>query len=704
MGACVLTSGCAKRSGPKPLPAQASARPAPAAGVGLTPELEALISASRSPLTPEQRRARLEQVLAKFPAEHSKEREELIVQAVARGAYDPPRWTTITSNYKGRRAQIQVSADALTILGVRIDVTAEGAQRIADALGTVLPTPRILQLIWEQAEVRIEPCTSNPDAKMASTARMLEHSECVDQRIAGKPGMVANEGKHWVLSNRIAGKQNLAANYGWFMKGRRPIQTVGTRHDTAHTDYSQIVRLVKPTVRVDGREVDIRNVGRSPELAGLVSDEGPLFVWRAAEPDAAPKGKETSVASSPPAAPGDPALVRVTLAEKGPPVRAESLPASTTALRRNTLSRRIQASLRLRATDIPDAAYLSAAAAACGGRDVFFELMNDVPVELAELEANKAVLQRALACGKSLTDQVRAGATLYQVEYEYEGMPSGFALLTLPDDSLRDRLVYAPLSPTPAGVHRAYCSDDTGGPRSVCEGGAGARLLLAVNRGYVAASGPEVPSLLARLATPAPPPANLAALAAAFAEPAEEEEVALAMGGHCGFAVDFAFVDLSPDETNRERVLDAINDHALWCGTRASGSLLDATRRLVFLGKDEAAARAIQAALKQRSLEVSVEAGTALKKGSPQQRFTDAMRSAAGRAARSAKIERGGARLSLALNLEPSDEELKAMAGLLDARAERAKQAAEIVRGLAAGTLPTAAALASFRADATSMN
>jgi hypothetical protein len=315
---CAFTSGCNKPHAPSttnPKPAlSASSAPvssASSAALGLTPELEQLIEISKSTSSRDEKRARLTAVLEKFPADHSREREELIVQAVARGALDPPLWTTITSNYKGRRAQIQVTTDALTILGVRFDVTAEGAQRIADQLHAILPTPRILQLIWEQAPVRIDPCTLPPDDKMASTARMIQHSECVDRRIAGRAGMVANEGKHWVLSNRIAGKENLAANYGWFIRGRRPVQTVGTRHDTAHTDYSQILRLVKPIINVDGRDIDIRHVGRSPELWGLVSDEGPLLVWRASRPGTTPSPNENPVAAAPPPKPGDPALVRV---------------------------------------------------------------------------------------------------------------------------------------------------------------------------------------------------------------------------------------------------------------------------------------------------------------------------------------------------------------------------------------------------------
>src|SRR6188768_2255238 len=330
---CALTSACRKHRPPAPkASASASVGSArvPSAEAGPTAELKQLIELSKSTLSREEKRARLTAVLEKFPANHRREREDLIVQAVARGALDPPEWTIVTSNYKGRRAQIQVTTDALTILGVRFDVTAEGAQRIADQLHAILPTPRILQLIWEQAAVRIDPCTLPPDEKMASTARMVQHSHCVDQRIGGRTGMVANEGKHWVLSNRIAGKENLAANYGWFMRGRRPVQTVGTAHDTAHTDYSQILRLVKPIINVDGRDVDIRHVGRSPELWGLVSDEGPLLVWRASRPGATPGPSDNPIAAAPVPKPGDAKSVRLTLKSEAMPVGIDQLPATTT--------------------------------------------------------------------------------------------------------------------------------------------------------------------------------------------------------------------------------------------------------------------------------------------------------------------------------------------------------------------------------------
>jgi hypothetical protein len=691
------TCACAKSRDSKPAP---SAKPAVTASAmpGVTPELGRLIELSKAKLAPDERRARLTAVLEKFPADHTKEREDLIVAAVARGAHDPIEWTTITSNYQGRRAQIQVTKDALTVLGVRIDVTADGAQRIADDLHAILPTPRILQLIWEQADVRLEPCTLPADAKMATTARMIQHSKCVDDRIAGRKGLVANEGKHWVLTNRIAGKANLAANYGWFIKGRRPIQTVGTRHDTAHTDYSQIVRLMKPVIKLDGRDIDIRGVGRSPELWGLVSDEGPLLVWRASRPDETSKMTEKLVELASKAQPGDPKTVRLTLKPEGSPIGVDQLPATTTALRRTTVARRLLSSLRMRPEDVPEEAYWSAGASACGGRDIFFELMNETGVDGEELGRTLDTIKQSLSCGKALTPQIRAGIGVYQVEYDYESAPSGFAMLRLSDDSFREKLVYPGLTPTPVGVHRAYCNDDEGAPRSACQDGARARLLLAVNNGYLTAYAREVPSLLETLGKAHPPPPKVAELAAFFIEATQPEEVAVAQGGSCAFAVDFSLLELSADETSRQRVLDAVNDNALLCGTLSSGSVIRPTRRLVFVAKDEAAAQIIAAALKRRALEASNEAVATAQKAETQTEFDKARHSVLARAARAAKPELVKNRLSVTVAFEPNAAELSAMSTLFDERRAASKRAAAIIRNLAAGKQPSREELETFRA------
>ena len=662
-------------------------------------EVAQLIALSTTKLSPEQKRARLQATLAKFP--ERKQREELIVAAVAGGAIDPPEWTTIVSNYQGRRAEIQVTKDALTILGVRFNVTAEGAQRIADQLHAILPTPRILQLIWEQADVRLFPCTLPADQEMASTVRMIEHSRCVDERIAGRKGLIVNVGKHWVLTNHITEKRNLAANYGWFMKGQRPIQTLGTRHDTAHTDYSQVLRLVKPTISVDGREVDIRRIGRSPELWGLVSDEGPLLTWRATRSDVAPQANDNPVAAAPPPEPGAPESVHLSLKREGFPIGVEQLPSSTTGLRRTTFERRLRKSLRLRPEDVPEEAYWSFASASCGGRDIFFELMNQVGVDPEELERNRAAIQQSLACGRALAPHIHSGIGVYQIEYDYEAAPSGLAILTMPDGSFRDKLTYPALSPTPNGVHRAYCADDEGGPRSICQEGTRSRLILAVNNGYLSAYARELPSLLETLTSSQAPSAKVAELAALFLEPTAAEEVAFAQSGSCAFTMDFTAWALSADETSRQRVLDAVNDNAVLCGTQASGSIVSLNRRLVFVAKSRVAALVLAAALRRRNVEASHQVFTSLSHHKPQIEFDQARRSAEARALQSGKIEVNGLRVSVTLTVQPNEVESQAMSPLLDERRATAERAAALVRSLAEGKPLPAQELAAYDEPAT---
>jgi hypothetical protein len=55
-------------------------------------------------------------------------------------------------------------------------------------------------------------------------------------------------------------------------------QQRGFRHNRRHVDYSQWVpRFVHPRMHVDGRNVATAEVMMSPELAGLVSYQGPLL-------------------------------------------------------------------------------------------------------------------------------------------------------------------------------------------------------------------------------------------------------------------------------------------------------------------------------------------------------------------------------------------------------------------------------------------
>jgi hypothetical protein len=260
---------------------------------------------------------------SELPATPGPARERAIYQPVVSGLTAPIVWAEVVVEWRGHRGRLRVSADALRIGNaedsLRVTVNAETAQWIADHLETCLPPTKICDLVWEQAIVRVSPCLQTPDAEMAHTHRMVRHSREVDEKVRCRCGLIENVGKHWVLSNQLAGRPNQAANYGWFKADGTRWQNLGLAHDNQHVDYSQVVRLVRQEMIVDGVAMNIEEVGRSAELWGLVSSEGPLTVWRqpGTRPAPAPTPTVPSVDHD------DPATWReLAMGMKGPDVSA----------------------------------------------------------------------------------------------------------------------------------------------------------------------------------------------------------------------------------------------------------------------------------------------------------------------------------------------------------------------------------------------
>lgn len=152
---------------------------------------------------------------------------------------------------------IEVFHDAMKVDGVRVNVTAQTAQRIADLLGASLTTPALEDMIFQLAEIRIPPHTiaTGPDGTWEQT---LWHSHMIDLDIA-KYGitngmLVATVGKSWVLVNELLEHRGQACNYGWHGNGAphqpatgtvRVWQPIGFMHNISHVDYSQCLRLIR---------------------------------------------------------------------------------------------------------------------------------------------------------------------------------------------------------------------------------------------------------------------------------------------------------------------------------------------------------------------------------------------------------------------------------------------------------------------------
>jgi hypothetical protein len=154
------------------------------------------------------------------------------------------------------------------------------ALEVASHYGFTLPTPRIVDAIYEQSAVHLLPQPLPAGNEMRSTGYYQRHNELIgDQRSAlgTAPGMLtAGHKKDIVFTNRLWRNPDRVAIYGWHRGDHDPIQPLSTVHGARYVDYSHGVRLVSTVVYVDGETRSISDVLADPHLAQILSAEGPI--------------------------------------------------------------------------------------------------------------------------------------------------------------------------------------------------------------------------------------------------------------------------------------------------------------------------------------------------------------------------------------------------------------------------------------------
>lgn len=269
------------------------------------------------------------------------ERSKQIFDEVRAGRFEHS-WCKLVLTDDVNTLEVMVSCDALkmpvrtvTRLGAvvedahtRISVDAFTQQEIADELGAVLLTPKLVDEIYRQS-AKLSPSTRDPGPQMASAAELIRHSQTVDSKAQGasSPPALANVGKDWVIAKAVftdsAITKNRAANYGWLgtgtdrsVTGLSAIQSIGTHHTAGgiespgHVDYSQVARFAHRGAKFNEAPVDLALIytGDAPGTA-LVSHEGPLPSSRLPQANGAPPpgiGPFRPPPEPPPPPPGSP--------------------------------------------------------------------------------------------------------------------------------------------------------------------------------------------------------------------------------------------------------------------------------------------------------------------------------------------------------------------------------------------------------------
>lgn len=137
---------------------------------------------------------------------------------------------------------IQVLSDYYMEDGVRLPLSWDRAMEIANKNGWKLPTKEIVDLIWEQADLKLDPRPLPPSDQMASTAYIIRHNNMINAQIGDTRFRLVAGHKKDVIPQQRAGKVTI---YGWHRKDGRPIQPVSSIHGHYYYDYSHGVRFIK---------------------------------------------------------------------------------------------------------------------------------------------------------------------------------------------------------------------------------------------------------------------------------------------------------------------------------------------------------------------------------------------------------------------------------------------------------------------------
>ena len=156
------------------------------------------------------------------------------------------------------------------------------AQKVANLLKCSLPTRKISNCIYQNAEVKMSPQPIPPSKEMITVPVFEKHNLLVGTQrkvsVQEHPlgSLVAGNKKDVVVSNKIFNQkgQLRVVIYGWHKPDGNAIQPLYNGHSTLHVDYSHGIRMIQNKVWIDGKKTTIQKVLASQPFHSLLSDEG----------------------------------------------------------------------------------------------------------------------------------------------------------------------------------------------------------------------------------------------------------------------------------------------------------------------------------------------------------------------------------------------------------------------------------------------
>lgn len=169
---------------------------------------------------------------------------------------------------------------------LRIPLSYASATTIANQFNCVLPTRKMVDVIYDQSVIHLTPQPLPPGPQMRSSGYCLKHQQKIEAQRAGYPlgELTSGHKKDVVLTNLLHRRSNRIAIYGWHWSSGDPIQPLSTVHGAAYADYSHGIRLVYQTVRIDGKPRSLMEVLQDSTLGSMLTYESvisnPLALMR----------------------------------------------------------------------------------------------------------------------------------------------------------------------------------------------------------------------------------------------------------------------------------------------------------------------------------------------------------------------------------------------------------------------------------------
>ncbi len=168
-----------------------------------------------------------------------------------------------------------------------IPLTPTTAQFLADTLNCTLPTKKLVDKLYANADVSLAPQPIPPSDQMTTIEVFGQHTDSIKQQLSqleidrSAKELWAGHKKDLIISNCIYDPERPGERvviYGWHLSEKNPIQAVYNGHIASYADYSHGVRFISRCAILNGDSIWVEDILKDPVLWPLLSDEGVINI------------------------------------------------------------------------------------------------------------------------------------------------------------------------------------------------------------------------------------------------------------------------------------------------------------------------------------------------------------------------------------------------------------------------------------------